>query len=117
MTTIDQFAARLNAAAQVEGFTDPILSEFGDIVAGKVSEHAPKRTRRSPGPGLEQTKPGVLELPAGSYLVGEVRGTSQSSPQSRNFLSDALDDARRPLAAAVAKAALSAIADVTVRRR
>lgn len=112
MTTVEQFVARLNAASvTLDGLTDPILTAYGRVVAREVTANAPKRTRRSPGTQMRQTSPGVIELPAGSYLVGAVRGSSRSSPKSRTFLSDSLDGISAPLARATAKAAVSALTD------
>lgn len=111
MTEIAAFVARLNrAAATLETLTDPILTEYGNVVRREISKNAPKRTRRQPGSTLDQVSPGVLELRSG-YLVGEVRGTAQSSPKSRTFLSDSLSDISKPLARATARAAVSALTD------
>jgi hypothetical protein len=117
MTTIDQFVTRLNTVGRrIELFADPILTRFGDIIADQVEAEAPKRTRARAGGGMKQIRPGVLEL-QGGHLIGEVRGTSQRSPKSRTFLTDAFDDVSGPMAAAVAEIAVSVLTDDVVTRR
>lgn len=114
--TVDQFARRLRTVAgKIDYYAAPILTGFGEVVAGRVEDEAPKRTRARTGGRMVQTAPGRLEL-QGGHLVGS--DPTQASGASADFLTGAFDDISGELAASVAKTALAILTDnVSIRRR